>query len=335
MPAPTPTRAHPKPSPGAVTPVVTQTRPEVISTPVPITPTVQAPPTVPPTPTPTVGPRRVLLLQSDARVAINREIASSLLGRLPARVELRDLAGDREQGVKVAREASAGADLVVAVGSLASAVSREAISNVPVLFCAALNPRRFDLPTANAAGVRFELSAAAQLSRLKAALPTVRRVGVIFDPSKSKALVEEAEQAASAVGLQIVTAEIQDPRNVDFVFRSLRKDIDVLWVIPDSTVVTRETWPIIALQAAENKIPLMAFSESFVQEGALLAFYTEPSALAEQCANLATRLLRGETSPAEIGIRAPETVHVAVNRRVEEQLGLTLAPTFRPDREYR
>ena len=325
---PSPLPSPPRPSPVAA-PTLSPAAAVPAASPTP------ALPTPPPTATPTLSSKRVLLLQSDSRVSINEEIASALLPRLPGTVEFRDLGGDREKGLEIARSGAERADLVVAVGSLASAVSGEAISTVPVLFCAALNPRRLRLPTANVGGVRFELAAGEQLARLKLALPDVRRVGVIFDPAKSQSLVDEAVRSASSHGLQVVAAEVHDPRNVDFVFRNLRKDIDVLWVIPDSTVVTRETWPLIALQAAENKIPLLAFSESFVREGALLAFYSEPEALAEQCAALAVRMLRGEVLPSKIGIQTPERLRVAVNRRVEELLGLKISGSLRADREYR
>lgn len=314
------------PSPGRTQPTVAPTLPLASPTPQP---------TSTPTPTPTSGPRRVILLQSDSRVTVNGEIASALLPRLSGTVEFIDLAGDRERGLEVARKAAERADLVVTVGSLATAVARDAISTVPVIFCAALNPSRLKLPTANAGGVRFELSPKEVFARLKLALPGLQRIGVIFDPAKSQEIVSEAIKAAGAYGLQIVPAEAHDSRSVDFVFRSIRKEIQVLWIIPDSTVITRENWLIIREQAAESNIPLLAFSDSFAREGALLAFYPEPQAIAEQCAQLAGRVLRREISPAQIGIQAPERVSSAVNRRVEEYLGLKISPSLAPDREFR
>jgi ABC-type uncharacterized transport system substrate-binding protein len=272
-------------------------------------------------------------LQSDANVAVYRDTASHLVADLPARVELRDLRGDREQAREVASEADA--DLVIAVGSLAATAAREHVSDRPILFCAVLNPERYHLTGSNIAGVSFEVSAAAQLRGLHQALPAARRIGVIYDPEKSGTLVAEAESAAAKAGLTIVKAEAKQARDVDPLFRSLKRDIDVLWVIPDSTVVTRESFEILALQAAESRIPFVAFSEAFARQGALVAFYPDPAAVGQQCAELAAALLRGEVKPAEIGVRTPERYRVAVNRRVEDQLGLKLGGGLHADVEIR
>ena len=300
-------------------------------------------PTLTPTPTPTARPTatptvnlsalRVLLLQSDANVVVYRDTAARLASALPGRVELRDLRGDREQAVEVTRQVDA--DLVVAVGSLAATVAREQIADRPVIFCAVLNPERYNLTGPNIGGVSFEVSAAAQLERLRAALPRATRVGVIYDPQKSAAMVNEAERTAARLGLQIVKAVANQPRDVDPVFRSLKRDIDVLWVIPDSTVVTRESFEVLALGAAESRIPFVAFSEAFARQGALLAFYPDPGAVGDQCATLAGQVLRGQIKPSQVGVRAPERYRVAVNRRVEDQLGLTLDARLRPDVEIR
>ncbi len=345
-PAPAPTAAPtPRPTPQAPTPARTPVKrrtpsasaakpaePVAAATKPVATPGLPAP--VPrATATPALSAKRLLLLQSDGSVAIYRETAAKLVASLPGTVELHDLRGDREQAVEILQ--SSRPDLVIAVGSLAATVSRQLVSDRPVLFCAVLNPGRYDLAAPNVAGVSFEISAAAQLERLEEALPGAARVGVIYDPAKSAALVADAERAAPRFGLQIVKAVAQDPRNVDFVFRSLRKDIDVLWVIPDSTVITRESFEVLALQAAETKTPFVAFAESFARQGALLAFYADPAAIGEQCATIAGKMVRGEAAPAQIGIRSPDHFRVAVNRRVEDQLGLKIGSAVRPDVEIR
>jgi putative ABC transport system substrate-binding protein len=299
------------------------------------TPTPTLTPAATPTATVDVASRRVLLLQSDGGVAVYRDTAAALLRALPARMELADLRGDRAQGAEVARGAAGRSDLIVAVGSLAASAARAEAPGAPLLFCAVLNPQRYPLSGPNVAGVSFEVPAGEQLERLKLALPGAVRVGVIYDPAKSQALVNEAERAAARLRLDLVKAVAREPREVDFVFRTLRKDIDVLWMIPDSTVITPETFQILALQAAESNVPFLAFGESFARQGALLAFYPDPTAVGGQCAALAAAILRGEARPGEIGLRAPDSVRVAVNRQVESQLAIKLSPALRADVEIR
>jgi putative ABC transport system substrate-binding protein len=277
-----------------------------------------------PTPTPTVdlSAKRVLLLQSDGSVEIYRTAASAFAAALPVRTELHDLGGDREKGREVLRQRGGSTDLVVAVGALAASLAREE-AVAPVLYCAVLNPERYGL-TSRTPGVSFEVAPRDVLEALRQALPGRNRIGVIYDPAKSGGTVREAERIAGAMGLRIVKQEANRPEDVDFLFRSLRPEIDLLWLLPDSTVVTRESFELLALQAAEARIPLVAFAEAFARQGALLAFYPDPAAVGRQCGEIASRLLRGEVSAAEIGARAPERFACAVNRRIEGQLGLSL-----------
>jgi len=287
------------------------------------TPTIRPTPTATAKPTPDLASRRVLLLQSDGNVEIYRDAATRLVAELPGRVALEDLRGDRDQAIEVARRADA--DLVVAIGALAATVAHQELTDRPVIFCAVLNPERYKL----SGGVSFEVSPREQLERLHSALPEARRIGVIYDPKKSKALVEAADVAARGLGLQLVPAEAHDPREVDPVFRSLRRDIDVLWLVPDSTVVTRQSFEVLALEAAESRIPLVAYSDAFVQQGALLAISPDAAGVGHQCASLATAVLRGDQTPERIGVRPAERYRVTVNEQVAQQFGLRIpTPTW-------
>ncbi|MGH7899985.1 MAG: ABC transporter substrate binding protein, partial [Candidatus Binatia bacterium] len=341
VPAAEPDPARLKPTPSAPLPIVptpTGATP-IVPTPTgatPIIPTPTRPLPVIPTPTRAAtaaeSAQRILILQSDSGVPIYRDAAARLTSKLSGRVELRDLHGDRQQAIEALRES--GADLVIAVGAVAATAAKQEISNRPVVFCAVLNPERYKLRAPNVAGVSFEVSAADQLARIHDALPTATRIGVIYDPEKTGQLVAAAEQAAPHLGLAIVKAAARDPREVDAVFRGLKRDIDVLWVIPDSTVVTRESFELLALHAAESRLPFVAFSESFARQGALLAFYPDAASVGEQCAALAARVLAGEV-PSAIGVQAPARTMVAVNRRIEDQLGIRIGARLKPDVEIR
>jgi putative ABC transport system substrate-binding protein len=267
-------------------------------------------------PTPDLASSRVLLLQSDGNVEIYREAAAKLVAELPGHVALEDLHGDRDQAIDVARRADA--DLVVAVGALAATVARQELTDRLVMFCAVLNPRRYKL----SGGVSFEVSPKDQLARLHDALPAARRIGVIYDPKKSTELVAAAGAEANTLGLQLVPAEAHDPREVDPVFRSLRRDIDVLWLIPDSTVVTRESFEVLALEAAESRIPLVAYSDAFVQQGALLAISPDAAGVGLQCASLAEEALRTRRVPPVV--LTAERYRVTVNEQVAQQFGLRI-----------
>jgi ABC-type uncharacterized transport system substrate-binding protein len=257
--------------------------------------------------------RRVLLLQSDGKVGIYRDVAAAVAREIPATVSLQDCNGDPDRCGEVA---SAPADVVVAIGALAARALAGATR--PAIACALLNPGDSSAP-----GVAYYPSAGQQLRTIKAALPGRTRIGVIYNPERSRAYVAAAEQAAAKLGLRLVEQAATKPQELGFLFRTLQKEIDVLWLIPDQSLITTDSFLLLAELAAESKVPLVGFAEAFARGGAVLAIYSEPAVVGSQCARLAIDALRGGVLG---GTQDPERVSCAVNSRIEDQLGLNVPP---------
>ncbi|MBI3594863.1 MAG: hypothetical protein HY200_07880, partial [Nitrospirae bacterium] len=110
-----------------------------------------------------------------------------------------------------------------------------------------------------------------QFKILKRTLPALRRIGIIFDPNISSELVAKAVDEAQNLGLSIKTLEIHSRNEVPNAIRQMRGQVDAVWMVPDSTVYSEESLPFIFTYTMDEKIPFMAFSESFVDAGALLS----------------------------------------------------------------
>ena len=98
---------------------------------------------------------------------------------------------------------------------------------------------------------------------------------------------------------------------------------DALWLLPDSTVVTRKSFGFIKSKTLENKIPLLCTSDVFVKAGALVAVFADYKGIGMQAAKLAEKILL-QSTPGSLGIVNPISFKLAINTDTAEKLGLKL-----------
>jgi putative ABC transport system substrate-binding protein len=99
--------------------------------------------------------------------------------------------------------------------------------------------------------------------------------------------------------------------------------IDALWLLPDSTVVTKESFGLIKSATLENNIPLLCTSDIFVKAGALAAVFSDYGHTGRQAAQLAKEILNPSAS-GSLGIVNPDKITLAINSDTAEKLGLKL-----------
>jgi putative ABC transport system substrate-binding protein len=136
-----------------------------------------------------------------------------------------------------------------------------------------------------------------QLRVLREALPKARRVGFLYDPQQSAAQAQRYEQAARAAGLEVMDSVVDGPQQVVPVARALMERVDVLWLLPDSTVVSAESFPFLVRRSFETKVPLVGYSDSMCRAGALLALEVAPAEIGQHAAEATRQVLAGG-SPA-------------------------------------
>jgi putative tryptophan/tyrosine transport system substrate-binding protein len=206
--------------------------------------------------------------------------------------------------------------LVVAIGDGALASLRR-IRKTPVLSLMALGAQGGESHSGNVTGVDLFVRPEQYLSlfrRIRA-----RRIGIVYDPAKTGWYVKLARGAAQQQGIELVLREVNDPRQAIGQLASLKGEVDSLWLLPDTTAVSRETLEAYFLFAQQQSIPLLSFSAAHLKLGALLALEADRVELGRQGGELAQRLLRG-AQPDELGIASPRKVSVRVNEAVARRL---------------
>lgn len=213
--------------------------------------------------------------------------------------------------------------IILAIGNDAlNAVRR--IPGVPIIYV--MVPAQ-QLPAAeegNISGVSITIAPERQLSLIRQALSPVRRIGVIYDPSKSGSFLKRAVVSAKEDGMELITRETNNSKEVPALLQSLKGSVDLFWMLPDTTVVTPETVEYLLLFSLESRIPIVSFSEKYVEKGALLSFDIDPVDLGRQAGEMARRVLAGNPitgiPPAD-----PRSVLLTVNSKVARKLGRTIS----------
>jgi ABC-type uncharacterized transport system, periplasmic component len=123
------------------------------------------------------------------------------------------------------------------------------------------------------------------------------------------------------LGISLAKYEVTSSKEISDALENLIGKIDALWLLPDSTVVTRKSFDLIKSTTTENKVPLLCTSDVFVKAGALAAVSSDYNYVGSQAAGLVGKILELPAS-SSLGIVNPDHFKLSINTDTAEKLGL-------------
>ncbi|NGZ04343.1 MAG: hypothetical protein CV090_14985 [Nitrospira sp. WS238] len=234
------------------------------------------------------------------------------------------LRGDSERGRQLARKIRASApSLVVAVGLKAALAAKIEIVDTPILYLMILDPLKHQLTTANMTGVLLDIPTDRQFKITRAFLPTLRRIGMLYDPDKTTTKLKEAEPRAASHDFQLRGFPVENGKEIPQQLRTLLSESDALWLVPDSTVLTDESIRFILESALTKQVPVIGFSSELTRLGALLSMSIDYRDIGRETGLLAKRILDGEKvlplKPLPV-----QRIKISVNLKTARYLGITI-----------
>lgn len=237
-----------------------------------------------------------------------------------------DMKGDLARGQNLARKIrTSDAALLLAVGVKAAQVAKLEVPDIPVVFCMVLDPDKHDLKAPNMTGIRLEVPIERQLNTIRTVLPSLKRLGVLYDPEKTGALVEAARHQAKSMGVELIARQVRAEKDVPNTLRMLLLQVDALWLIPDSTVVTEATLKFVMSTALDSNLPVIGFSPELVRSGALLGMSVSYEDVGRQAGLLAKKILNDQASPFP-DTYFSERLRLSLNLKAAKFLGITIPP---------
>lgn len=234
-----------------------------------------------------------------------------------------DVQGDLELGKKLARKIRASdASMVLAVGVKAAMAAKIEIADIPIVYMMILDPLKHQLTAPNMTGTMLEVPLDRQIKTIKAFLPALQRVGILYDPKKSAPKMKDAERQGRAASLELQGLPVESEKDLPQQLRALLFNAEALWLLPDSTVLTNESIHFILDSALAQRIPVIAFSPEFTRLGALLSLSVNYGEVGRETGLLARRVLNGE-KPLSLKPVPIDRLMITVNMKTARFLGLS------------
>jgi putative ABC transport system substrate-binding protein len=254
------------------------------------------------------------------------------------RIEERWARGDYAALPALAAELVAtGVVVIAATGDLASArAAQRASSTVPVVFTIGGDPVRFGLvkslnrPGGHVTGILFNQNVlgAKRVELLREIAPNVSRVALLMNPTNPNVDVErmDAEAGARKLGLETVTLNARNAREIDTAFEQLlgAKADGIITATDPITLDRREQ---IVAFANQHKLPVVGFVRQFAAVGGLLSYGPSISWMYREAGEYVAQILKG-ANPAELPVLQPTHFELVINLKTAQGFGLTVPLTL-------
>jgi len=222
---------------------------------------------------------------------------------------------------KAIREAKP--DIILAIGT-DSLIRVKKIKDIPIVYLMVPNPQNVISEEENITGVSMNIPPHNQLATLKDVLPGIKRVGLLYNPERTGFFVKKARLTANSMGIELLAKEVHSPKDVPALVNNMKGEINAFWMLPDITVITPETAEFLLLFSLENKIPVLTFSDKYVEMGALLSIEVDAFDSGKQAGEMAHKILSG-TNIKKVPETDPRKAVLSINLKIAKKLGITIS----------
>jgi putative ABC transport system substrate-binding protein len=248
-------------------------------------------------------------------------------------LEIRWAEGQTERYPEIAAEfVRLPVDVIVTPGSAGAAV-KKATSTIPIVLSLASDPvgsglvESLDRPGGNVTGLSIQADelAGKRIELLHETVPNLQRIGILFNPVYSAAVLEteQVEAAAHTLGLNPVRLPLRSAKDIARAIDGIKGGGAALYGCIDGLVNTNQEQ--INNQAVAAGLPTLYGEKPFVESGGLLSYGPNIPALFSRAAEFVDKILKG-ANPANIPIEQPTKFELIINLKTAKALGLSVPP---------
>jgi len=251
-------------------------------------------------------------------------------------IEIRWAEGRTERFAEIAAEfVRLPVDILVTQGTESVIAAKRATAVIPIVFAAAGEPVGTGLvaslarPGGNVTGLSNQQAdlGAKRLEMLREVLPALRQLAILANVDNANAVLEidEAQTAARALGLEVVTFEIRRAEDIAPTFDALSGRAEALYVVAEPLVNANRV--LISTLALGSRMPTMHGALGWVEAGGLMSY--GPSILDQyrRAGEYVDKILRG-AKPADLPVMQPTRFELAINLKTAKALGIEIPPSL-------
>ena len=237
-------------------------------------------------------------------------------------------------------------DVLVLIPSPAIRAAKQATKTIPIIMVTTADPVATKLidslarPGGNITGltrITRDLNGK-RLELLKEVVPTMSRVGVLFQAGSTSGDIhfKEYETAARALKINLQSLGVRGPNpDFDAAFQvAIKGRVSAFITIVNS--LTNFYRKRIADLAIENRLPSMCETSEYVEAGGMMSYAADQLESYRRAAVYVDKILKG-SKPSDLPVEQPTKFEFVINLKTAKQIGLTIPQSvlFRADKVIR
>jgi len=226
-------------------------------------------------------------------------------------------------------------DVIAALSTPSVLAAKNATTTIPIVFLTNGDPVKFGLvdslnrPGRNITGITLlgvEV-VAKRLELLHKVVPRATKFGVLANPTnpqQTAAETREAQEAARALGLELLTVSATNESEIDQAFATFAQHgTQALFIIGDA-LFTSQREQLVVL-AARYAIPTVHTFREFARAGGLMSYGTILVDVYREAGVYVGKILNG-AKPADLPVLQSAKLELVINLKTARTLGLEIPP---------
>ncbi len=226
-------------------------------------------------------------------------------------------------------------DVIVVVSASALRAARDATDTIPIV---AINyetdpvadgyARSLARPGGNVTGLFADQPSLTGkwLELIREAVPGVRRVALLRDPTTGARQLDAATAAAQQLGMDLLVLEVQYATDLDEVFRAATKAGSRALAQLVSAAIDLNARRIAEL-TLRHGLPAISPFRAFAEGGGLMSYGPDQAAYHQEACVYVDKILKG-AKPADLPIEQPTKFLFIINLKTAKALRLSLPPSL-------
>lgn len=197
-------------------------------------------------------------------------------------------------------------------------------TDIPIVFSMVINYKKFGIEKyKNIAGVSLQIPPESVFFNLKTIYPNFRKVGVICSKDYFDSYIKPSVDSLKiSLDVEVISGIISSSKEFVSAYDTISKSADVMWMVPDTTVLDKNSIVFFITETFKRQKPSVVYSEPFVKAGGFFSVSPDYNSIGSQIALIVRRIVEDKVTPDKIGIVPVVGTFVTVNREVSKKLGV-------------